>query len=249
MIMGIACLLGLSWMYIGPPEKEKSEIFDMSIITLICALLGSRLGFVIINWDYYEKDWIASINIAQGGLTWAGALTSGLLGLGFCSIRYHRSFGYLLDQTMKLYIVIFAAAWLASIFEGCSYSILSDSLWAMPVRDESGMIAKRFPLQILAILVSLTWYWLLENWQARSEKSSWNQLPGMFGYIVLAGLMFQLFWLSFLRADPSPIFSGWRLESWIASGLCFIFMMILILKSGCLKHLVSRKIESKVRST
>ena len=248
-IIGTASLLGLSWMILEASEEEKSEIFDICIITLICSLFGSRLGFVIVNWDYYEKYLFESINITQGGLTWPGALVGGLMGLGVCSLRYHRSFGSLLDDMMKLWVVIIAAAWLASIFEGCSYGSVVDGVWAMPIRDESGVIAKRFPLQILAVLVSITWYWLLENWQERSESSGWNRLPGMFGYIVLAGFMFQFFWLSFLRADPSPIFSGWRLESWIASGFCFLFLFALILNSSWLESLVGIRKDSKARST
>ena len=229
-------------------EKERSEIFDESIVTLLCALVGSRIGFVLVNWQYYGKHIWEILKLQEGGLTWSGAFLGGILGLCLCTTLYHLSFGLLLDRMIKLWVIIYAAAWLGSIFEGCSYGGLSDEFWAIPVRDESGMIAKRFPLQILAALVSITWYWLLENWHERSEKSSWIHLPGTFGFIVLAGLLIQILCLSLLRADPSPVYLGWRFESLIALGFCLISIFALLQSLKWMESSIIERKGSKTRS-
>ena len=112
-------------------------------------------------------------------------------------------------------------AWLACWIEGSAYGEPSTAWWALPAPDEWGALAPRQPVQLMGALLVLGLYWLLEQLRHRLP------FPGLAASILGLGLSAELFGLSFLRADPIPVWLGLRLEAWGAVGMAAIMIIFL----------------------
>jgi hypothetical protein len=83
------------------------------------------------------------------------------------------------------------------------------------------------PVQLMGATFSLVFIWLLD----RASKR-WL-IPGLSASIGLFGLSAVVFGLSYLRADPTPIWQGLRLEAWGAIGvMIFSTLAVVVLLLG-----------------
>ncbi len=143
---------------------------------------------------------------------------------------------------LPLLAVLPAAGWLGSWVEGSAYGLPAQGAWwGLPAVDEWGQVERRFPLQLLGVLLGLGIPWLLEAWASRErENASLTGLPGaqangmsrlaalraqqvtqpgQAAMFCLVGLALTLLGLSFLRGDPTLLWNGLRPETWGALGL------------------------------
>jgi prolipoprotein diacylglyceryltransferase len=97
--------------------------------------------------------------------------------------------------------------------------------WALPGRDEWGVLTTRVPVQLIGATLTLVFIWLLD-W-----ASNRFPIPGLMAAIGLFSLSAVIFALSFLRADPTPMWNSLRLEAWGAMGLMIfsIFAVVVLL--------------------
>jgi prolipoprotein diacylglyceryltransferase len=89
-------------------------------------------------------------------------------------------------------------------------------------------VANRVPVQLIGALITLVLIWALELASKRFHICGTAALIGLFA------LSTELFFLSFLRADPVPIWNGMRLDAWGALVLMVVSALglaILLLKS------------------
>jgi phosphatidylglycerol:prolipoprotein diacylglycerol transferase len=139
-----------------PPEK----ILDAGPWLILGAIVGSRLLYVISNWqDFAGKPLLAMLNIRQGGLVFYG----GLIGATLATLAYLR--------WKKLPILKFADALAPSIalgaffgrlgcfMNGCCYGQTCGQPWAVhfPADSDAGS-AGRHPSQIYDSLLNLALY-------------------------------------------------------------------------------------------
>jgi hypothetical protein len=110
-------------------------------------------------------------------------------------------------------------------FQACSYGFPSNAWWMLPSGDEWGVIAPRVPVQILGALATLLMIWLLDWGGRRLPVRGASAAMGLFGISAV------LFGLSYLRADPTPIWNGLRLDAWGAVGLMIFsgFLVVVLL--------------------
>ncbi len=69
-------LLGLT-LAIRQAKKEgipHNKVVDLGFYLLISALIGSRLFFIFINYEYYLKNPLSILKIWEGGLVFYGGL-------------------------------------------------------------------------------------------------------------------------------------------------------------------------------
>ncbi len=91
-----------------------------------------------------------------------------------------------------------------------------------PARDEWGVLADRVPVQLMGAISTLVLIWLLDRAGKRLP------VPGDECRIGLFGISAVMFGLSYLRADPTPIWNGLRLEAWGAIGLMIFSAFIVV---------------------
>jgi phosphatidylglycerol:prolipoprotein diacylglycerol transferase len=209
-LLGLGTGIGLAWVVLSSPRKQAHDRLTAGLWVLFGGLLGARAVFVALNWPYFQVHPGESALFFLGGLAWPGALAGGLLALGIYAWINHLPLSSLADALLPLAAGLAVSAWLGCWLEGCAYGPATNAWWGLPGRDEWGATALRVPTQLLGALLSLLIIGLLDWAQKRLHRS------GLAAALALLGLSLELLGLSFLRADPAPLWNGIRLEAWAA---------------------------------
>ena len=229
--IALGAVLGLIWFVIDTPVKDRDIFLTAVIWVLISALFGSRIAYVVINWDYFQEQIIETPQIWMGGLAWPGALAGGLLTILLVAWIRDLSLGSLADSMLPLLASLSVAVWLGCSFAGCAYGPVTEAWWGLPTPNEWGDFEKRLPLQFIIALLILALFWGIDRLHHRFEL-----IPGLAACLGLGGLSLSLLIASILRADPYPMWNGIRLETWAA----LLFLGIALL-SGGFTYLMSRR--------
>ena len=68
--------------------RNEDDYLDVCIFTILFAVIGARLYYVIFSWDLYKDDLLSIFNIRQGGLAIYGGVIGGVLaGFVICRIK------------------------------------------------------------------------------------------------------------------------------------------------------------------
>lgn len=213
LLLGLGALTGLLLAGWRAPTKESIRYLDAGVLTLLGALLGSRAITVAVNWAYYQSHIAEIYQVWLGGLSGVGALFGGVLAIFILGGWLKIHVGVLADMLLPLAGTMTVTAWLGCWMDRCGYGWPSTAWWALPAHDEWGVLAGRIPVQLLGALSTLILIWLLDRSSTRLP------VKGMSASLGLFGISAMIFTLSYLRADPTPIWYGLRLEAWGAIGL------------------------------
>lgn len=89
-LMATAMLLGslLTIRLASRRGFKENDVYDLLLVVLIFAVLGSRLYYVVFNWDYYGANPSQILNFRGGGMAIHGGVIFGLIsGYVFTRIR------------------------------------------------------------------------------------------------------------------------------------------------------------------
>jgi phosphatidylglycerol:prolipoprotein diacylglycerol transferase len=218
--------LGLFWSVwpVSIFTKTAKERVDLCAIALGGALLGGRISYVLVNLPYFQGHIVEIPQVWLGGLSWAGSLSGALLVI-FISARIRETpFGNYSDGLLPLLSSIAVSAWLACWVTGYAYGQEVRAWWGIPARDEWGIIATRWPTQLVGAISALGVQWITD--QLRIHK--WVTIPGFSTCLVISGLSVTNLVISIYRADPVPVLNGIRLDTWSSGGF-LLFSIILAL--------------------
>lgn len=152
----------------------------------------------------------------------------GLLALAWYARWIKRPFAILAEALLPLAATFSLGAWLGCWQAGCAYGPPVDAWWGLPARDELGVILLRWPVQLAGAVLTLVLMALLDRVRAQVKA------PGLIPGAGLLGGSLMMLALSFVRADPAPVWQGLRLDSWAAVG--FAGMGIIWLVFGLVKQ-------------
>jgi phosphatidylglycerol:prolipoprotein diacylglycerol transferase len=210
--------LGLGWTAARTSARLALETVDSGLVVLLGALVGGRLGYAAAHWTYFRLQPAEIFRVWQGGLSGSGALVGAALALLLAAWAFHQHPGRLADRLLPLGTALVAAGWLACWVSGAGYGGETNAWWGLPSADEQGLYAQRVPVQALGALAALAWFALLDAGQERLAR-----LPaGSSAAAWLLGTALCLFGLSFLRADPTRLLDGLRLDAWGALGAALL---------------------------
>ena len=241
LILGLGAALGLAATAWQSADKQAEGMVDAGLAALLGSLLAGRAAYVAAQWGYYQAHLAEIPQPWLGGLSASGALLGAMLGLlvlGLLTPRSSgasrssgapRSPGTLADALLPLLAALTVSAWLACWLDGTAYGPRAAAWWALEARDEWGQLAPRLPLQAIGALLALGWFGLLERFRPALAR------PGQLAGLACLGLALELFGLSFLRADPAPLWRSLRLDAWGAlAAAAFALLWLLFTLRG--KH-------------
>jgi prolipoprotein diacylglyceryltransferase len=232
-ILGVGAALGLAWTAHSVPAKETDHWMEFGLWVLSGTLIGSRAGFVIVSWDYFQTHWLEIPQVWLGGLSWPGALAGWLIILVGLSMVCKEPIGSLADGLLGMMFLLIIAGWLAAWEAGIGYgNQVANAWWAVPTLDEWGNWTARWPLQPMGAVISITIFATINLVRHRLHQ------PGEAASLAMLAISLVLFCLSFLRADPAQSWNGWRVDSWAA----LIFSILAFL--GCLASFWPRPIKT-----
>jgi phosphatidylglycerol:prolipoprotein diacylglycerol transferase len=222
LLLGLGTLAGLLLVAWRAPQKEQLRYIDSAVLALFISLLVSRAFYAATNWSYYGIHPGEIIQVWMGGLSGVGALAGGCLGVMLIASIWKLPMALLGDVLLPLAGTLATSAWLGCWFDRCAYGFLSAAWWAMPQQDEWGVLSNRVPVQLLGSISTLILIWLIDR-AARKVT-----IYGLSATLSGLGISAVIFALSYLRADPVPIWNGLRLEAWGALILMIIFSLFMV---------------------
>ncbi|HEX9091779.1 MAG TPA: prolipoprotein diacylglyceryl transferase family protein [Anaerolineales bacterium] len=227
LLLGLGALAGLVLAGWRAPQKERLRYLDAGVLTLLGALIGSRALAVAVSFSYYQSHLSEIVQVWLGGLSSIGALIGGLLAVFVIAVWWRIPLGLLADVLIPLAGTLTVTSWMGCWVDRCGYGMLSNSWWALPARDEWGVLADRVPVQLIGAIATLVLLWLLDRAARRMPVQGMSATLGLYGISVI------IFLLSYIRADPTPIWNGLRLEAWGALGMMIFssFTLVVLLSN------------------
>jgi phosphatidylglycerol:prolipoprotein diacylglycerol transferase len=125
-----------------PPQ----QVVDMAFVIILCAIIGSRLAYVLINMGYYlEHPWDI-FKIWQGGLVFSGGLI--FVGLAMAwYLRHHRlSFWKVGDSCAPGMALGQAIGRIGCFMAGCCYGKPTDLSWGVVFTHPNSLAPLHIPL-------------------------------------------------------------------------------------------------------
>lgn len=93
MVCGISLIRGIA----KRTGQDPEQYLDISLITIVCALVGARIYYVAFSWEDYKDDLLQIFNIRGGGLAIYGGVLAGILTVWIYSRVKKKNFGLLGD--------------------------------------------------------------------------------------------------------------------------------------------------------
>jgi prolipoprotein diacylglyceryltransferase len=212
-LTGTAALgLLLSWIL---DNDRRTLVIDAGLGLILFSLIGSRIGYLARNLEYFLDHPGEIPQFWLGGLTWPGALIGGLIALVGVHLIWKEPFGELLDTYLPLMGILSTSIWLTSWWAGTGYGPETGAWFGIPVQDLFGQPANRWPFPVLGALLSAGWIAGVIFFPLKRGRK-----PGFRGLAGLLGLMVVVTVFSFFTVDPAPVLWGLRRVSWI--GIFFV---------------------------
>jgi len=198
----LAFLIGIGWALREAPKEniDRDHFMEASIIAIILAILGSRIAYVAVYWEYFQDaPWWSIFAFRDGGLIFYGGFFAALLGaLIYC--RYRRmSFFSLMDLAAPFIALGYAITRVGCFLNGCCYGEFTDVPWGVvfPVLQDG----IRHPTQLYSSFAVLFIFVLLRL--ARPLKYFNGFIFILF--VTLYGV--YRFIVEFYRVDPNVLSS------------------------------------------
>ncbi len=177
---------------------DEDKLLNITIITILGALIGARALFVITNWGFYSANPQEIVRVDHGGLAFHGAILGGFLIAWIMAYRYRLNFGRILDLAVPGISVAYMLIRIANIF---NQELLGRTAELLPF--------ERHPAQVYGFLIGLSML-LLHNYLARTR--SYNP-GGLFWVFFLVYSFLRGFIEETFREMPLP-FWGYVNEAW-----------------------------------
>ena len=206
---------------------ESALVLDAILAAIVLGVIAARLGYVLINWAYYQDHAGEIVRLWLGGLSWQAGLIGGSIGAWLVA-RRHPPAMLVLDLLAIGAALGVCFGWIGSylsatafgkeIFPGQPFFFL-----AIDAPDGYGQTNPRWPTQLLGAAWALLVF--LALWLTR--KRVWR--AGARYWLFIAAYSFGAFILGFTRGDDVLTVSGWRIDQ-ILDGLLFSTALIALVR-------------------
>jgi phosphatidylglycerol---prolipoprotein diacylglyceryl transferase len=164
-LMAIALYTAVQWAVFQGKLRGFSEeiILNLSIISVLCGLLGARLTYVALYFDQYIDNPIEILMIWRGGMVFYGGLIGGVIaGVGYWVYSKQRLLP-MVDIAAMCVSMGHAIGRLGCFFYGCCYGMVIESGSKFDVFGVHfpGLEGLRHPTQIYASLGNILIFFLL----------------------------------------------------------------------------------------
>ena len=230
--VGGAALASLKARKEGIPFERVVDLFFYSVLS---AILGSRILFVLINLDAYRKNPLEVFKIWEGGLVFYGGLFLAI-GVSLVYMKWHRLPIWKLADLFSPSIALgLFFGRIGCFLAGCCYGKETSLFWGITFTDSNSLArlnVSLHPTQVYEAASSLALYFFL-NWMER-KKTFYGQIFWLFLFLYSATRFFIEIW----RDDPR----GFLFGDWVSTsqGIGIFLAMISIFMLFYLKRIQRR---------
>ncbi len=218
LIIAIGSAVGLLWSAQKAKKREFQRVSSAGVWALIGAAIMGRAVFITVHWTYFQTHLLEIAQIWLGGISAYGAFFGGIISILLFAVISKNNFGELIDALTPLLTTLTFSAWLGCWINGYLYGPETQAWWGIPVRDEWGEYATRWPLQLCGALLALLIAWGV--YQARGR--GWLPSPGLTATLQVGCTALTLLWAAAMRVDPIPQWRNLGLDIWASLGLILL---------------------------
>lgn len=211
-LLDLGLILGLVLTYFEGKRRYGSgeRALDVGLWAVIGGIVGGRVAYVLANSQVFAEDWLRTLRIWEGGLSFHGAFLGGLAVVVVFALLQRRqekplSLWQLVDLLLPGLALGITFGWAACLMGGCSYGVLGEGLGYAVLPDLYGVEASRFATQAVGLGFALVLF------------VAFMLLRGRWPFAGAAFLMYCLlyfggqFFLEFTRGDEAIYLGPWRL--------------------------------------
>jgi phosphatidylglycerol---prolipoprotein diacylglyceryl transferase len=204
---------------------RSALVLDAILAAIVLGVIAARLGYVLINWAYYQDHTREIAQLWLGGLNWQAGLLGGSIGAWLIA-RRHSSPMMILDLLAIGAALSVCCGWIGSYFSATAYGkelIPGQPFFfiAIDAPDGYGLTNPRWPTQLIGAVWALLLFLLL--WFTR--KKAWQ--AGTRYWLFMAVYSLGAFLLSVTRGDDILTIGGWRIDQVLDALLAGIALIAL----------------------
>lgn len=210
---------------------------DGALAAAAGALVGGRLGYILLHRDYFAGQPEQTWQVWRGGLTYYGALLGGLLTFWLWTRLDKRARGAagryadLLAPGLALLVVF---GWLACWAEGCAFGRVVGYLGPLfplvagDLPDDYGIFDLRYQTQTIGALLSAGVF-AAALWASVRVLSPLSRSPGALFWLTLAALSLKRAVVALMRGDAVPMVGAYRADLLLDLALTGVSLVALLL--------------------
>lgn len=239
MLLGIALLTKVA----EKTGQNKDMYFDLSLITILCALAGARLYYVAFSWEQYKDDLLEIFNLRGGGLAIYGGVLAGMLTVWIYSRKKKQKFGLLADTICPGLILGQIIGRWGNFFNREVFGGYTDNLLAMALPQTAVRASGEITKEMASHAFSIDGVTFIQAHPTFLYESLWNvgvlillllftkkkKFHGEVFLIYLAGYGLGRFWIEGIRTDQLLLPGVGLPVSQVLSGILVVVAMVLLI--------------------
>lgn len=177
---------------------DPQKIIDLSFYLLIASLIGARLLYIIVEFDYFSAYPVEVFKFWKGGLVFYGGLILAVIVSIFYLKKHQMPLWAVADIIAPSLALGQAIGRWGCFFAGCCYGRKTDVSWAIIFTDEKSLAPLGIPLHPTQIYLSLNALVIFGILMWMSKRKSFH------GQIIWAyGILYSIgrFIIEYFRAD------------------------------------------------
>ncbi len=133
----------------------SAQMLDIALITILCAIIGSRLAYVLLNVTYYVQHPVDIFRIWQGGMVFSGGLVAVALAMIWYLKRRHLPFWKVGDICAPAIAIGQGFGRMGCFMAGCCYGKPTDVPWGVIFTDPNTLAPRNIPLHPTQLYAAL----------------------------------------------------------------------------------------------
>ncbi|MFZ7110530.1 MAG: prolipoprotein diacylglyceryl transferase [Desulfatiglandales bacterium] len=156
------------------------QVLDMALLIVLCAIIGSRTMYILLNLTYYINNPLDMFKFWEGGLGFSGGLVVSLLAITWYIKRHRLSFWGTADLWAPAAALGQGIGRIGCFMAGCCYGKSTDLPWGIIFSHPKSLAPLHVPLHPTQIYSALTGFiiflvlmWLRARKQFEGQVTLW----------------------------------------------------------------------------
>ena len=193
---------------------EPDTIVDAAFWGILPGIIGARITYILLNWDYYSANTDQLLTFRFAGLTSFGAILFALAGLFVFARRAKLDVRAFLDVVAVPLLIAHAVGRVGCLLNGCCYGCPTDAWYGVHIERFAGLHQPAQIFDSVMVLVGAAFVLLYER-KARPTGQSFAFIFIVWG---VARFMYE-----FLRAGTLDDVQAGRASSLFWGGMPFTY--------------------------
>jgi len=125
---------------------NSNSVMDMGFLIILSGLIGSRLVYIIIDFQHYVANPLDVIKLWQGGLVFSGGLVAVIIVMVLYAKRHNLNIWTLGDMWAPAAAIGQSIGRIGCFFAGCCYGKPADIPWAVVFTNPKSIATLNIPL-------------------------------------------------------------------------------------------------------